>query len=170
MSDGQRSGPAPSVRVRIQAADFDCAAEVARCRQRLGGGVGAIATFIGLVREQAPVAGEAVAELFLEHYPGMTEQSIDAVVAEALARWPLLDVTVIHRVGALAAADQIVYVQVAAGHRPAAFAACEFLMDYLKTDAVLWKREYRKSVTGCDRAVWIEATDEDSQRRRRWSP
>jgi molybdopterin synthase catalytic subunit len=158
---------APAVRIAVQAADFDVATELARARERQGGRVGAVASFTGLVRDRHDDA--AVTELLLEHYPGMTEQSIAAVVAQALGRWSLLDVTVIHRVGQLGGGDQIVFVQVASGHRAEAFAACEFLMDYLKTDAVIWKREARRhGDTGAGEAVWVESTAADAARRGGW--
>ena len=147
--------------VRIEHADFDIAAEWAACRRRCAGGAGAMVAFGGLVRDQA--AASAVQGLYLEHYPGMTEASIERICADAGSRWQLLDVTVIHRVGDLAAADQIVLVLVAASHRPDAFAACEFIMDYLKTDAVFWKKERRD---GGD--VWIRATTSDRERRADW--
>ena len=147
--------------VRIQAADFDIAAEWAGCRKRCGGAAGAIVAFGGLVRDRA---GDADVEgLRLEHYPGMTEASIERICDEAAGRWRLLHATVIHRVGDLAPEDQIVLVLVASGHRPDAFAACEFIMDYLKTDAVFWKKERRR---GGD--VWIEATKGDRHRRAGW--
>lgn len=148
-------------RIRIETEDFDVAAELAATRERLAGEVGAIASFVGLVRER--FNGERVEELFLEHYPGMTEQSIAGMITDAQQRWALLDVLVIHRIGALHSADQIVYVQVASEHRPDAFAACEFLMDYLKTEAVLWKRE-RLS----DAERWLESSADDARRRKAW--
>jgi molybdopterin synthase catalytic subunit len=151
----------PGIDIRVQEADFSPAQEYEAARSRLGGSAGAIATFVGLVRDHA---GDApVSVLHLEHYPGMTERSIGAIVEEAAARWAVLDVVVIHRVGPLRATDQIVYVQVASAHRAAAFAACEFIMDYLKTEAVFWKRE-----TGADGSRWIEATGEDRERLRNW--
>jgi molybdopterin synthase catalytic subunit len=147
--------------VRIQTADFDIAEEWAACRRRCGGAAGAIVAFGGLVRDRA---GDAdVCGLYLEHYPGMTEASIERICAEAARRWRLVDTTVVHRVGDLAAEDQIVLVLVASGHRPDAFAACEFIMDYLKTDAVFWKKERR---TKGD--IWIEATTGDRERRAGW--
>lgn len=147
--------------VRIQNEDFDIAAEWEACRQRCAGAAGAVVAFGGLVRDRA--ADDAVRGLYLEHYPGMTEESIERFCAEAGERWRLLDVTVIHRVGNLDPAEQIVLVLVASSHRPDAFAACEFLMDYLKTDAVIWKKERR---TGGD--VWITATANDGERRSGW--
>ena len=147
--------------VRIQNEDFDIAREWEACRQRCAGTAGAVVAFGGLVRDRA--ADDAVRGLYLEHYPGMTEESIERFCAEAGERWRLLDVTVIHRVGNLDPAEQIVLVLVASSHRPDAFAACEFLMDYLKTDAVIWKKERR---AGGD--VWITATANDRERRSGW--
>lgn len=156
--------------VRIQREDFDIAAEWAACRRRCGNATGAVAAFGGLVRDMAPhkdgdarAEGAEISRLYLEHYPGMTESSIEAIVADAGQRWPLLDALVIHRVGDLAPGDQIVLVLVASGHRPAAFAACEFIMDYLKTDAVFWKKERR-----ADGETWLRATADDRRRRGGW--
>jgi molybdopterin synthase catalytic subunit len=149
------------IQVRIETTDFQVGAELDALYGRSDGALGAVATFVGLVRDR--FEDEAVSALHLEHYPGMTEDSIEKIVRTADERWPLLDVLVIHRVGELAARDQIVYVQVASGHRDAAFAGAEFIMDYLKTDAVLWKRE---SQTGSER--WIEATEGDRVRREAW--
>jgi len=148
--------------IRVEQEDFAVADEYAALRQRLGGRMGAVASFVGLVREQA--ADDPVKSLFLEHYPGMTERSIAAIVTDAEQRWSLLDVVVIHRVGDLAAGAQIVFVQVASEHRGEAFAACEFIMDYLKTRAVFWKREQRR-----DGDRWVEATEHDHQRLSDWN-
>jgi len=104
-----------------------------------------------------------VQALRLEHYPGMTESSIRTIIDDARERWPLDDVVVVHRVGALLPGDQIVLVLVASGHRAAAFAACEFLMDYLKTRAVFWKKETR-----ADGAEWIRSTTDDARRAAAW--
>jgi molybdopterin synthase catalytic subunit len=149
------------VSVRVQQADFDVGAEWQALRHRIDGRVGAVATFVGLVRDRAP-EGE-VSTLVLEHYPGMTERSMEKIVEQAAERWPLDDVTVVHRFGTLTGLEQIVFVQVAAGHRDAAFAAAEFIMDYLKTDAVFWKRE-----EGAAGSRWIEATASDTARRGGW--
>ena len=149
------------VEVRICGADFDVGAELQALYGRSDGTLGAVASFVGLVRDRSE--GAAVTALHLEHYPGMTEASIEAIISEAQERWSLLDVLVIHRVGALEASAQIVYVQVASSHRPAAFAAAEFIMDYLKTDAVFWKKE---SQSGSSH--WVEATATDRQRRESW--
>lgn len=148
--------------VRIRAADFDIAGEWAACRERCAGAAGAVAAFAGLVRDRA--SGSDVQGLYLEHYPGMTEASIERICAEAGSRWPLLDATVIHRVGELAPAEQIVLVLVAAAHRADAFAGCAFIMDCLKTDAVFWKKERRAAGD-----AWIESTAVDQRRRTAWS-
>lgn len=151
------------VEVRVQEADFSVAGEYAALRERLGSASGAVVNFIGLVRDQAGDAGP-VQGLHLEHYPGMTERSIEAIVRDAETRWQLLDVVVIHRVGSLTPSEQIVFVEVAAGHRPAAFAACEFIMDYLKTAAVFWKREETEAGSR-----WVEATASDRSRISGWN-
>jgi molybdopterin synthase catalytic subunit len=161
MNDSPQDIPGITVVIRVEEGDFSPAEEYAALRARLGGRMGAVASFVGLVRDHAGEA--AVSTLHLEHYPGMTERSIGVIVDQAVTRWPLLDVVVIHRVGALQAAEQIVFVQVAAGHRATAFAACEFIMDYLKTEAVFWKRE-----AGTAGARWVEATGEDRERVRFW--
>jgi molybdopterin synthase catalytic subunit len=150
------------IEIRVTSDDFDIGAEWQAQRTRVGGAAGAVTTFVGLVRDRH--ANDPVQVLELEHYPGMTESSIERIVREAETRWPLLDVVVVHRVGRMLAGDQIVLVQVASAHRPAAFAACEFLMDYLKTDAVFWKREERDSGVH-----WIESTSDDVERRKGWS-
>jgi molybdopterin synthase catalytic subunit len=145
----------------VQYDDFDSADEYQRLRQRAGGMLGAVVTFTGLVRDRHD--GEEVDTLHLEHYPGMTERSIEAIARKAADRWPLDDIVIIHRVGALTAAEQIVFVQVASSHRDAAFAGAAFIMDYLKTDAVFWKREDK---AGGSR--WVESTGTDQVRRRSW--
>jgi molybdopterin synthase catalytic subunit len=123
--------------------------------------VGAVAVFVGTVREVN--AGASVHALTLEHYPGMTEKALTAIVDEAYDRWPLINVEVVHRVGPLAPADVIVAVGVAAAHRGEAFAACEFIMDYLKTRAPFWKKE-----TLPDGERWVEARASDSEAAARW--
>lgn len=146
--------------IRVHEADFDVAAEYAAlCR---GTQTGAVAMFVGLVRDFGDAA--SVQGMFLEHYPGMTEKALAALVAEARGRWPLFDVSIVHRVGALVPADQIVFVGVSSAHRDAAFAACEFLMDYLKTRAPFWKRE--TDATGAAR--WVEQKAADVSREARW--
>ena len=147
--------------VRVVADDFDVGVEWAALRSVLHGRSGAIAAFCGLVRDRAD--REPVSTLTLEHYPGMTEPSIEAIIDRAEARWPLDALWVIHRVGELAPADQIVLVLTASAHRDAAFAACQFVMDYLKTDAVFWKKETRDGVSH-----WVESTNADRQRASDW--
>jgi molybdopterin synthase catalytic subunit len=150
------------VSIVVQPDDFRIDAVYAAARARLGARAGAITAFVGLVRDRA--GADAVTGLYLEHYPGMTERSLGVIIDQACSRWPLLDVVVIHRVGELAPVDQIVLVQVASAHRAAAFAACEYIMDYLKTDAVFWKRE-----TGSMGARWVAATGEDRARVSAWA-
>lgn len=149
-----------TVTIRLQSEDFDAAAEVAAVtRGRVD--IGAVVTFTGICRDSE--AGHAVAAMTLEHYPGMAEAEIARHVAEAESRWPLLGVTVIHRHGRLAPGDNIVLVVVAAAHRGAAFAAAEFLMDYLKTQAPFWKKEERP-----DGTAWVEAKAADDAAAERW--
>jgi molybdopterin synthase catalytic subunit len=147
--------------VRVQLEDFDIGAEIAAFRGA-DPGIGAIASFIGLVRDRND--GAAVAGMTLEHYPGMTEKALAAIVDEAKARWDIIDALVIHRVGALKPLDQIVLVVVTGAHRGSAFAACEFIMDYLKTQAPFWKKE--QTAQG---ARWVEARASDDQAAERWS-
>ncbi len=147
--------------VRVQQADFDIGAEIAALRGA-DAGIGAIASFIGLVRDVNN--GDAVAGMTLEHYPGMTEKALAGIVAEAKKRWDIADALVIHRVGELKPLDQIVLVAVTGAHRGAAFAACEFIMDYLKTRAPFWKKE--QTAQG---ARWVEARASDDQAAERWS-
>jgi len=146
--------------VRVQREDFDLGREVAHLRAE-NPGVGAVASFIGVVRDLNEGAG--VATMTLEHYPGMTEKALEDIVAQARARWDLIDVLVIHRVGELKPTDQIVLVAVTSAHRGEAFAACEFVMDYLKTEAPFWKKEATPAGTR-----WVEARDSDDAARERW--
>ena len=146
--------------VRVQEADFDVGAEFTALRAG-DARVGALASFVGLVRDINDGAG--VAEMTLEHYPGMTEKALDAIVAEARTRWDIYAALVIHRVGPLRPCDQIVLVAVTSAHRGEAFAACEFIMDYLKTRAPFWKRE----VTS-DGARWVDARETDDAAAARW--
>ena len=148
------------MKVVVQEADFDAGAE-ARALSKANPKVGAVATFVGLVRDNNDGAG--VATMTLEHYPGMTERSIERIVEEAKGRWEVLDCTVIHRVGELRPTDQIVLVCVASGHRGDAFAACEFVMDYLKTRAPFWKKEQTPEGTR-----WVEARASDDAAAERW--
>ena len=147
-------------RVSIQTQDFDASAEIAVLRAE-DGGVGAVAVFIGTVRDRSD--GATVASMELEHYPGMTEAAIEAMIDAALARFDIRAARVVHRVGKLAARDQIVLVAVASAHRGQAFSACEFLMDYLKTHAPFWKKE--ATDTG---ARWVDARVADDAALARW--
>jgi molybdopterin synthase catalytic subunit len=146
--------------VRVQTQDFDAGAEIAALR-RSDPRIGAVASFIGVVRDVND--GDSVREMTLEHYPGMTERALEQIVAEAKSRWDIIDVLVVHRVGRLAPADQIVLVVVTGAHRGEAFAACEFVMDYLKTRAPFWKKE-----ATTEGARWVEARAADDQAAERW--
>ena len=147
-------------RVRVQMQDFDVGRELdALTRGRRD--VGAVASFVGLVRDAND--GQAIEGLTLEHYPGMTETALEEVCAQADSRWDLIDMVVVHRVGSLVPGDRIVLVGVASAHRGEAFAACEFIMDYLKTRAPFWKRE--DTPTG---ARWVEARASDDSAAERW--
>ena len=146
--------------IRLQREDFDAAAETAALT-RGRGDVGAVVTFTGICRGAED--GEPIAALILEHYPGMAETEIARHVEEAESRWPLIGVTVIHRYGRLAPGDNIVLVVTASSHRQAAFAAAEFLMDYLKTRAPFWKQVERAGAT-----EWIEAKGTDAAAAERW--
>ena len=148
------------MKIRVQTEAFDLGAEVDAIRRERTD-IGAIASFVGLARDMNE--GSGVAAMTLEHYPGMTEKALAAIVDEAGQRWPLQDVTVIHRVGRLLPGDPIVLVVVAGAHRGEAFAACEFLMDYLKTRAPFWKKE--ETPQG-DR--WVEARASDDAAAERW--
>ncbi len=146
--------------VRVQEADFDAGRELdALARGRKD--VGAVASFVGLVRDAND--GHAIGGMTLEHYPGMTEKSLAAIVDEAHGRWDLIDTVVIHRVGRLEPGERIVLVGVASAHRGEAFAACEFIMDYLKTRAPFWKRE--ETAEG---ARWVDARESDDIAAHRW--
>ena len=146
--------------VRVQEADFDVGAELAALRAG-DARVGALASFLGLVRDLND--GASISEMTLEHYPGMTEKALEAIVAEAKGRWDLFEVLVIHRVGPLQPTDQIVLVAVTSAHRGEAFAACEFVMDYLKTRAPFWKREGTP-----EGARWVDARESDDSAAARW--
>lgn len=146
--------------VRVQVEDFDAGLELARLRAG-DKSVGAIAAFIGTVRDINEQA--SVATMVLEHYPGMTEKALARIVEEARGRWDIRDALVIHRVGSLHPADQIVLVAVTSAHRGEAFAACEFIIDYLKTRAPFWKKE---STPGGER--WVDARESDSEAAARW--
>jgi molybdopterin synthase catalytic subunit len=146
--------------VRVQPEDFDVSHEIALLRKD-NPRVGAIASFIGVVRDLNE--GDSVAEMTLEHYPGMTEKSIDDIITQARGRWQVMDALVIHRIGTLRPLDQIVLVVVTSAHRGDAFAACEFIMDYLKTRAPFWKKEQ----TGKG-ARWVDARAADDAAADRW--
>jgi molybdopterin synthase catalytic subunit len=145
--------------VRIQAQDFDVAAEIARLTQGRAD-IGAVVTFSGLCRDEQGT----LSALELEHYPGMAEAEIARIAAEAVQRWPLQGLTAIHRHGKIAPGENIVLVVTASAHRQAAFAAAEFLMDYLKASAPFWKREERPDGSG-----WVDARSHDEDAAARWT-
>jgi molybdopterin synthase catalytic subunit len=156
--------PAAAARVRIQPQDFDVARECAAVREG-DARVGAVAAFIGTVRDRSAGSGPAdTTGMELEHYPGMTEASIEAMIDEAMRRFAIVGARVVHRVGALMPGDQIVLVVVASSHRGEAFEACEFLMDYLKTQAPFWKKEHRPDGS----AEWVDARVADDAALARW--
>jgi molybdopterin synthase catalytic subunit len=148
------------IEVRVQAGDFDLGLEVARLRAG-DARVGGVVSFVGTVRDMND--GAAVAGMELEHYPGMTERALAGIVEHALARWPLFGALVVHRVGPLLPLDQIVLVACSAAHRGEAFAACEFIIDYLKTDAPFWKKEQTP-----DGARWVDARVTDDAAKAKW--
>ena len=146
--------------VRVQHEDFDVGVEIAAMRSS-NPSIGAVASFIGIVRDSNE--GAAVGSITLEHYPGMTEKSLGKICEQAKARWTLDDVLIVHRVGTLAPSDQIVLVVTTSSHRGDAFSACQFVMDYLKTEAPFWKKE------GTEEGMrWVDARDSDAQAREKW--
>ncbi len=147
--------------VRVQTEDFDLSTEVRQLRAGRPE-VGAVATFIGTVRDINE--GASVAEMELEHYPGMTEKALEDIIERARERFKLVDALVIHRVGPLLPQEQIVLVVTLSAHRGEAFAACEFIMDYLKSEAPFWKKEQTP-----DGARWVDARSSDEAALRRWS-
>ena len=147
--------------VRVQTEDFDLTTEIAQLRAGFPK-IGAIVSFVGTVRDLNE--GEQVAEMALEHYPGMTEKSLEAIIVQAKSRWDLFDALVIHRVGPLKPLDQIVLVAVTSAHRGEAFAACEFIIDYLKTEAPFWKKE--QTPQG---ARWVDARISDDVALQKWA-
>ena len=147
-------------RVSIQTEDFDLSAEVGRLRETEKG-IGAVCSFIGTVRDRND--GQSVSTMELEHYPGMTEKSIEAMIDEAHQRFDIFGARVIHRVGLLQPLDQIVLVAVSSAHRGQSFQACEFLMDYLKTQAPFWKKEQTP-----EGARWVDARVSDDAALARW--
>jgi molybdopterin synthase catalytic subunit len=151
---------AGSMKIAVQTECFDLGAEMTAMRQQRTD-IGAIASFVGLARDHND--GSGVTAMTLEHYPGMTEKALAALVDEACARWTLLDVTVIHRVGRLLPGDPIVLVVVASSHRGDAFAACEFIMDALKTRAPFWKKEETP-----EGERWVDARSSDDSAVARW--
>lgn len=150
-----------SEEVSVQTEDFSVESEIQKLRDQ-SAETGAIATFQGLVSDLND--GSKVTSLTLEHYPGMTEKSLQKIIDEAKNRWPLLGARVIHRVGTLQIKDQIVFVGTSSRHRQAAFDACQFIMDYLKTDAPFWKKEVSDSGEG-----WVQSRASDQEARGKWS-
>ncbi|MFP4639776.1 MAG: molybdenum cofactor biosynthesis protein MoaE [Guyparkeria sp.] len=147
--------------IQVQEADFDVGATLSELRAHCAH-VGAVASFLGTVRDvndDLPVS-----DLVLEHYPGMTERALERVADEAISRWPLAGVSIVHRVGHLRPTDQIVLVAVASAHRGDALESCTFIMDYLKTHAPFWKKE----VDPEGHSRWVDARESDEQARRRW--
>ena len=147
--------------IRVQREDFDIAAEIASI-VRSDRGIGAVVTFIGLVRDIS--GGESISDMTLEHYPGMTEKMLERIESEAMSRWPLSASLIVHRYGHLEPGDGIVLVVTASPHREAAFEASEFLVDWLKTKAPFWKRE-----TTPAGAKWVAARDSDDAAAARWT-
>ena len=148
--------------VRVQTQDFDVSQELAALRAN-DARVGAVAAFIGTVRDRND--GAEVSAMTLEHYPGMTEKALEDIIAQAKARWDIFDALVIHRVGPLKPLDQIVLVAVTSAHRGEAFDACEFIIDYLKTEAPFWKKEQTPSG-----ARWVDARVSDDEAMAKWAP
>ncbi|MDG1752633.1 MAG: molybdopterin synthase catalytic subunit MoaE [Thalassotalea sp.] len=149
-----------TVKIAIQTADFNLADEVDLLENN-NDDDGAVATFSGRVRNNN--LGKSVSGLFLEHYPGMTEKSLEKIIEQAQAQWNIGRVTVIHRIGQLLVGDQIVFVGVTSKHRQDAFAACEFIMDYLKVKAPFWKKELSEGVES-----WLDARQSDEEKAQQW--
>lgn len=147
--------------VRVQTEDFDAGFEISQLRKARKD-IGAVVSFIGLVRDLND--GDTVSQLTLEHYPGMTEKSLASIINQAKARWNIMDALIVHRVGALQPGDQIVLVVTGGAHRGEVFAACEFIMDYLKTEAPFWKKEATRQGEH-----WVEAKSSDDVARERWN-
>lgn len=147
--------------IRVQQADFNLQQEYDRLRQQPS--VGAVVTFSGLVRDMNQ--GEQISALTLEHYPAMTELALQKIVKQAKQRWDIINCTVIHRVGELKLLDQIVFVGVATLHRGDAFAACEFIMDFLKTEAPFWKKE----TNSAGESYWLDAREGDQESLKKWN-
>jgi molybdopterin synthase catalytic subunit len=157
-----KPGRLPSTRVRIQTEDFDLSAEVAVLRSQ-DPRVGAVCTFLGTVRDQTSGTPGSISSMELEHYPGMTEKAIEAMIDQALARFEIYGARVVHRIGLLQPLDQIVLVAVSSAHRGISFQACEFLMDYLKTQAPFWKKEQTP-----EGGRWVDARASDDTALARW--
>lgn len=148
-------------KVEVREADFDLNAEMEALRAG-SPGAGAVVSFVGVVRNKNQ--GDAILSLTLEHYPGMTEASIREIIEKARRRWSIEDAVVIHRVGRLAIGDQIVLCLVTSAHRGEAFEACEFIMDWLKTEAPFWKKEETP-----EGSRWVDARESDEQAKARWA-
>ncbi|HPH05762.1 MAG TPA: molybdopterin synthase catalytic subunit MoaE [Methylotenera sp.] len=146
--------------VRVQTQDFDVGSEIS-CLHKSCQITGAVVSFVGYVRDLSD--NVAISQLTLEHYPEMTEKALENIIQQAKSRWPIFDALVIHRVGTLKVCEQIVLVAVSAAHRGDAFKACEFIMDYLKTEAPFWKKE-----TSSKGEFWVEAKDSDELAREKW--
>ncbi len=146
--------------VRVQTEDFDVSAEMLTLRKR-NPKIGAVASFVGVVRDLND--GDSVSTLTLEHYPGMTEKSLEAIVQQAKERWDIYDALIVHRVGTMRPLDQIVLVIVTSAHRGESFQACEFLMDFLKTRAPFWKKEVTP-----EGERWVDARSSDDVAAKRW--
>ncbi len=153
------------MKIAIQSCDFDVGAELLQLRQAHRQ-TGAIVSFVGTVRDTAvgDESKQPVVQMELEHYPGMTEKSLTDIAQQAIGRWQLHDVVIIHRIGVLAVSEQIVFVAVASQHRGTAFMACEFIMDYLKTEAPFWKKETRESGS-----EWVDARSTDLSALEKWT-
>jgi len=148
------------MKISIQQEDFDVSTELQLLRKDLPG-IGGINVFVGTVRDTHQ--GDEVQSMELEHYPGMTEKALQEIVEQAKTRWDVLNATIIHRVGKLYPSDQIVLVAIASTHRGDAYAACEFMMDYLKTSAPFWKKEYTP-----EGSRWVDARTSDEERLKKW--
>ena len=155
-----------SLKISIQQQDFSIEDECTAMRAQHKD-IGALATFTGLVREMDDEnsAEQEVSSLYLEHYPGMTEKNLQEIAEQADQQWPLLDITIIHRIGELKVSEQIVFVGVSSMHREAAFAACTFIMDFLKTKAAFWKKSNSSDSAG----HWVEAKESDSEANEKWA-
>lgn len=150
-----------SISIKIQTELFDSASEAVALREK-SSLTGALVEFTGLVRDVSE--GNQVSAMFLEHYPGMTEKTLQKIAQQAIERWDVFGVTIIHRVGRLGPSELIVYVAVIGEHRKETFEACQFVMDFLKTDAPFWKKEWNEN----DEAAWVAAKESDGEAVSRW--